>query len=224
MTGAAPARRGLVGLALLLLALAALSGLGAASLTEALDRLLDLRRLAQAEMLGPPLVYGLLLLQSVLIAIPFVPGAEVGFLLLALCGAQLALEVYAAAVAGLLLAFGAGRAVPRRSAERLLARLRLDAAAEAVAALAREGEAPAPGSAAPLRRLLSRLLGRLLSHRCLCLVLLINTPGNTLLGGGGGIAMAAGMSRLFSVRQFVASVLVAVAPVPAFILLVAAWT
>ncbi len=216
MSGTWTAWRILCGLAVLLAGLATLATIGGAALTDALDRLLDLRRLAQEEMLGPPLVHALLLLQAVLIAIPFVPGAEVGFLLLALCGAQLAAEVYAATVAGLLLAFGVGRVIPERRVQGLLGRLRLDHAAAAVTRLAREGE----GSACdPARR---RLVGRLLRHRCLCLVLLINTPGNTLLGGGGGIAMAAGMSGLFSVRQFLASVLVAVAPVPAFVLLAAA--
>jgi HAMP domain-containing protein len=207
----------LLGAAVVVLAL--LSFFAGSSLTGALDRLLDLRRLAQEEMLGPPLVYALLLLQSVLIAIPFVPGAEVGLLLLALCGAQLAIEVYAATVAGLLLAFGVGRAVPQRSVQRLLVRLGLDRAGAAVERLARDAILPAPSGTSRMRR----LGGRLLRHRGLCLVLLINTPGNTLLGGGGGIALAAGLSRLFSFRQFLASVLVAVAPVPAFVLLMAAF-
>ncbi|WP_372624102.1 hypothetical protein [Falsiroseomonas sp.] len=216
MTGA---RRAILWLFLAVLPLAALSVLGASSLTGALDSLLELRRLAQEEMLGPPLIYAVLLLQAALIAIPFVPGAEVGFLLLALCRAQLAGHVYAATVVGLLLAFAIGRSFPPRSVERLLARLRLDRAAATVACLAQQSAAPPPGTS-PLRRLAVRLL----RHRCLCLVLLINTPGNTLLGGGGGIAMAAGLGGLFSFRQFLASVLIAVAPVPAFVLLLAAWS
>jgi hypothetical protein len=214
------ARRAILSLALGALVLAALSVVAGHSLTAALDDLLDLRRLAQAEMRGHPLILALLLLQAVLIAIPFVPGAEIGFLLIALFGAPIAAQVYLATVAGLLLAFGAGRAVPPESAQRLLDRWRLGEAAAAVERLAQKAAAPPAADAPPLRRLAARLL----RHRCLCLVLLINTPGNSLLGGGGGIAMAAGMSRLFTTRQFLASVLVAVAPVPVFVLLMAAWT
>ncbi|WP_137180473.1 hypothetical protein [Roseomonas sp. AR75] len=213
-------RRAMPWLGLAVLVLAVLSFLGGSYVAGVLDSLLDLRRLAQEEMLGPPLVHALLLLQSVLIAIPFLPGAEVGFLLLALCGAQLAVEVYAATVAGLLLAFGIGRSVPRHRVQRLLVRLCLDRAAAAMERQARDAAVSSPAHASPVRR----LGGRLLHHRCLCLVLLINTPGNTLLGGGGGIAMAAGLSRLFSFRQFLASVLVAVAPAPAFVLLMSAFT
>lgn len=220
MTGARPPRRTSVWLALALLGLASLSVLGGPALVGALDDLLELRRLAQAEMPGHPLIYALLLLQAVLIVMPFVPGAEIGLLLLALCGAQLAAEVYLATVAGLLLAFAVGRSIPRRSVARLLTRLRLDEAVTALERLAQKAAAPVPAGAPPLRC----LAGGLLRHRCLCLVLLINTPGNTLLGGGGGIAMAAGLSGLFSTRQFVASVLIAVAPLPTVVLLMAAWT
>jgi hypothetical protein len=48
---------------------------------------------------------------------------------------------------------------------------------------------------------------------------LINMPGNSLIGGGGGIAMAAGYSRAFSYPAFLACAAVAVAPVPGLVLL-----
>jgi hypothetical protein len=220
--GVRPARRRIVGLCVVVLTLAVLSLLGGHYLADGIERLLDLRRLAQEEMLGPPLIYAVLLLQAGLIAIPFVPGVEVGFLLLALCGAQLAGEVYAATVVGLLLAFGIGRSVRQHNVQRLLARLGLEDAAAAVERLARDTSAPPPAGGP--ETLLPRFAMPALRHRCLSLVLLINTPGNTLLGGGGGIAMAAGLSRLFTVRQFVASVLIAVAPIPAFVLLTGALT
>jgi hypothetical protein len=46
---------------------------------------------------------------------------------------------------------------------------------------------------------------------------LINLPGNMLVGGGGGIALVAGMTRLFSWPAFLLTVAVAVAPVPLLI-------
>jgi hypothetical protein len=48
---------------------------------------------------------------------------------------------------------------------------------------------------------------------------LINMPGNTVIGGGGGIAMAVGYSRTFTYPGFLACAAVAVAPVPALVLL-----
>jgi hypothetical protein len=55
--------------------------------------------------------------------------------------------------------------------------------------------------------------------RWLALALLINMPGNTVIGGGGGIAMAVGYSRTFTYPAFLACAAVAVAPVPALVLL-----
>ncbi len=69
-------------------------------------------------------------------------------------------------------------------------------------------------SAAP-----NRLAERLLTHRHIALGLAINSPGNFLVGGGGGIAMMAGMSRLFSLPAVVVTVASAVAPVPVVVLL-----
>ena len=44
--------------------------------------------------------------------------------------------------------------------------------------------------------------------------LALNLPGNTLVGGGGGIAMVAGLSGLVSPLGFLVTVAVAVAPIP----------
>jgi len=48
--------------------------------------------------------------------------------------------------------------------------------------------------------------------RWLSLALLINTPGNTVLGGGGGIAMAFGMDRHLSGRVFLMVISLAALP------------
>jgi hypothetical protein len=48
---------------------------------------------------------------------------------------------------------------------------------------------------------------------------LFNLPGNAALGGGGGIAMMSGFSRLFTFGGFVTAVAVAIAPVPLVILI-----
>jgi hypothetical protein len=60
----------------------------------------------------------------------------------------------------------------------------------------------------------SRFLPFLLRHRYLALAIAINLPGNILLGGGGGLALMAGISRLFSAPGFLATIAIAVSPVP----------
>jgi hypothetical protein len=54
----------------------------------------------------------------------------------------------------------------------------------------------------------------LLKHRYLSVVVMLNLPGNALIGGGGGIGMIAGMSRLFPFPVFVLLTAIAVAPIP----------
>ena len=48
----------------------------------------------------------------------------------------------------------------------------------------------------------SRFLPFLTRHRYIALALAINVPGNFLIGGGGGIAMIAGLSRVITLPRF----------------------
>jgi hypothetical protein len=57
-------------------------------------------------------------------------------------------------------------------------------------------------------------LQRLARHRYVALAVLINVPGNAVIGGGGGLAFAAGMSGVFSIPAFLITVAIAVLPVP----------
>jgi hypothetical protein len=171
----------------------------------------------------------LLMLYTFLLALPFVPGAELGIVLLMAGGAKAALPVYGATVAALLLAFAMGRLVPPARLEKLLRSSGLGRAADLLSRAAPASapvSSPVSTSASPGEAGSAAALGplgaRLLRHRCVVLGLLLNTPGNAVLGGGGGIAMAAGASRLLSPPQFIATVLIAVAPVPATVLF-AAW-
>jgi hypothetical protein len=50
------------------------------------------------------------------------------------------------------------------------------------------------------------------------LAIVLNLPGNIVIGGGGGIALMAGASRLYSVPGFLVTIVLAVAPVPLAIL------
>lgn len=169
--------------------------------------------------LGPasePEVHRMLLLVTAVYvlaaALPFVPGAEIGMAMLAMLGTGVAPLVYGAMVAALSMAFFVGRLVPAHITAAGLGALGLHRARDLMLRLA---------SLEPAQRLqlLSassprRLLPLLLRHRYLMLGLALNLPGNTVVGGGGGIAMVAGLSGLVSPLGFLVTVAVAVAPIP----------
>jgi len=152
----------------------------------------------------------------VLLALPFVPGAEIGLAMLAAFGPGIAPLVYMATVASMMLAYTLGRFLPIGALERLLSLLRMRRAAALVA------------RAAPLSReerlalLLDGQSGRVLTlalrHRYIALALAVNTPGNSIIGGGGGIMMMAGLSGIFSPLLTLLTIAIAVSPVPLAVL------
>ncbi len=145
-------------------------------------------------------------------AIPFVPGAEIGFGLLMVMGASGALLVYSGMVLALCLAFLVGRFVPVRWVARGLGAVGLTRARDLVLQsreLSLAERAHFIQDHAP-----ARIVPFLLRHRYVALALLLNFPGNFILGGGGGLAFAAGASRLFNGWIFLAMTLIAVAPIP----------
>jgi hypothetical protein len=160
---------------------------------------------------GLAVFLALLLLYVLLLAVPFVPGAEIGIFLLMVMGAEAALPVYGATVTALVLSFLVGRLVPLPPLVSGLRRMGMTRTADMLSSN-RPLAGPPPGR-------MGALLAQVLRHRCCALAVLFNMPGNALIGGGGGIALAAGASRLVSVPAFLLTVLVAVAPVPAAILL-----
>lgn len=169
--------------------------------------------------IASPAVLAVALAYVVLLAVPFVPGAEIGVALLAMYGAAIAPLVWGATVSALLLAYVVGRLVPARVVGAGLGHLGLARAQGLVLAL------EPLGHEARLERLVSaapaRLVPWLLRHRHLALVLALNMPGNSLLGGGGGIALAAGLSRLYAPLPFAIAVALGVLPVPLAVVLLA---
>ena len=63
-----------------------------------------------------------------------------------------------------------------------------------------------------------RLAALLFDHRYLTLAVCLNVPGNSVLGGGGGIALLCGLSRQFSWRSFLLILAIATSPVPILVL------
>jgi len=149
--------------------------------------------------------------------IPFVPGAEIGLGLMMMLGPAICFLVYLSTIVALALAYLIGRLVPARAIAAVFAFFGLKRAEELVLQLE-------PLDADERLKLLTARAPRgivpiLLRHRYLALALALNLPGNTLLGGGGGIGLTAGMSGLYPVTTYLITVAVAVAPVPVIVLL-----
>jgi hypothetical protein len=149
---------------------------------------------------------------AIVMAVPFVPAAEIGLTLLLLFGPQVALLVYLSTVLALMLPYLIGRAVPPDLCARALGFFGLRRASDLARRLA------ALDANARLEMLLAqapaRFIPALLRHRYLALAIVLNLPGNTLLGGGAGIALCAGICGLYPSRGFVVAVAIAVAPMP----------
>ena len=174
--------------------------------------------------IGPrsePMVHRLLMIATAaytaLIAIPFVPGIEIGLSLLMLFGAKVVPLLYACTLVGLSAAYFAGYFLPASALRKLLGDLALRRASDFV------GRIEAMSTAERLDFLVSRsprrLVPHLLRYRYLAAAVALNIPGNSVIGGGGGIAFLAGVSRLFSPPAFLATLAVAIAPVPLAVLI-----
>lgn len=154
----------------------------------------------------------LLFAYALLIAVPFVPGIEIGLTLIILRGASIAPYVYLATVAGLTLAYLIGRYLPYGWLHRALIDLRLTRAAELLASL--QPLSTARRLALLRKRLPDRLGPYLINWRYPLLALLINLPGTMIIGGGGGICLVAGLTRIFTPRATLLTIAIAVLPVP----------
>lgn len=158
-----------------------------------------------------------LIVYTVFIAIPFVPSVEVGWGLMLLLGADLAPLVYLFTVVGLGTSYIVGRLIPDSRLQAFLEELSLTRAGRLV------GKLKTLDTEQRLVLLLARapakFIPTLVRHRYLAVAVALNIPGNTVIGGGGGISLVAGMSRLFGFCRFVLTLAVAVAPVPLLIVI-----
>lgn len=158
------------------------------------------------------MVLGLALLYVLLMATPFMPGIEIGLTLMILLGSKGALLIYLCTLVALSISFMLGRILPPRILWHMLDWLHLQRAGNLVRQL------EPLDSAARLKLLNDKIPPAfapfLLEHRYLAIAALLNLPGNALIGGGGGIGVVVGMSRLVPFPGYLALVAAAVAPVP----------
>tara|TARA_R110002124_G_scaffold80862_2_gene213820 strand:+ start:3746 stop:4357 length:612 start_codon:yes stop_codon:yes gene_type:complete len=166
-------------------------------------------------LLGPKVLLAALLYALVL-AVPFVPGAEIGIAMMMMAGARIALVVYLSTIVGLSISFLIGRFLPLQvltNSFRLLGFRKAQKLLETIEPLEPTERLQFLMSTAP-----NRLIPFLLRHRYLALGIVLNVPGNSLIGGGGGIVLLAGISRLYSIPAFLLTITIAVAPIPLIVM------
>jgi hypothetical protein len=169
---------------------------------------------AMRDAVGPLAIVSLALAYALALAMPFIPGVELGLLIIAVFGPAGALVAYAATIGGLSLAYTVGRMLPERVVVELPARIGIPMPRDGVAS-AMQGMITASRLTRSAPR---RLAAALLDHRYLTLAVCLNFPGNAALGGGGGLALLCGLSRQFGWRSFVLTVAIATSPVPILVL------
>jgi len=162
-------------------------------------------------------VMAALVLYTALMALPFVPGIEISLALLAVFGPDVAIVLYAATVVALTISYLIGKLLPIRFIAILFGTFGLHRAKSLVLHLmpmSQKQRLETLTSHAP-----KRIVPMLLKHRYLAIAAVLNVPGNAIIGGGGGIALLAGISGLFTFPRYLATLFLAVLPVPLAILL-----
>jgi hypothetical protein len=157
----------------------------------------------------------LLLVYVLLMAVPFVPGAEIGISLMMLEGGTLAPFVYCGTLLGLSLAYFVGRRVDCAVFKQIAVDLRFAGVSNLIDEIT-------PLSGEQRQQLLQERLPKwipaaVIRYKYVVLGLLLNLPGNAIIGGGGGLALIAGFSGLYATRPTALTLAIAVAPVPAMV-------
>jgi len=143
-----------------------------------------------------------------LLSIPFLPGVELGLILMCLVGSKMVMIIYISTVLGLSLSFAAGRWLPSRYIQNILEKLGLSSTKD---------------QDVSIDNLINRQAEKVLGLRMMryvqekpywVIALLLNLPGNFILGGGGGIALLNGLNHRISGKYFVLTVALATLPLP----------
>lgn len=147
-----------------------------------------------------------------LMALPFAPGIELGLALMMVLGSKGVVLVYGCTLLSLGLSYLVGRLIPLRVFARFLGWLHLQNACDLLIRL------EPLDSEEKLNHLLKtaprRIVPFLLRHRYIMIALILNLPGNALVGGGGGIGVIAGMSGIYSFFRYFLLISLAILPLP----------
>jgi hypothetical protein len=149
-------------------------------------------------------------LYLVVLSLPFVPAIELGVLIMALFGQTGVVVAYVATVGGLCLSFAVARLLPASVTSRWMTTLGISHSTSGPDAMLKSvlGEKSTGSDFG------TRVRSGLVNHRYLMLAACLNLPGNSVIGGGGGIALLCGLSGRFRWTGFVTTILLATAPIP----------
>lgn len=177
-----------------------------------LSHLIDFQLFPRHASMLHAIVLVAVVLYIVLMATPFMPGIEIGLALMMLLGNKGAILVYLCTLAALSISFAIGRKIPSRFIDLLLNWLHLYKAS----ALVRQLESLNQQERLDFlyEKAPSRIAPFLLRHRFLAIAVVVNLPGNALIGGGGGIGLVAGMSKIIPFHGYLMVLAIAIAPVP----------
>ena len=163
------------------------------------------------------IILGSFLLYTLLVIMPFMPGIEIGLTLMMFLGGKGIFLVYLCTLMALSISYAIGKHMPPHFLAKFLDWLCLRKARDLVMQLQ-------PLNAEERLALLSdkaprKIVPWLLRHHYLALAILINLPGNALIGDGGGISLIAGMSGIITYPKYILLLSVAILPVPILIYL-----
>ena len=155
------------------------------------------------------------LVYIVVLALPFMPGSEIGFAMLTAFGAAIVPLIYVATIVAMMLAYCVGRFLPMTAIVRLLNFLRLRRAADLIA---RAAPLSPPDRLAMLLEQRRRVIWRWPFATVMWLWRFHQFPRQLVIGGGGGIMLLAGMSGIFTPLPTFIAIAIAVSPVPIAVL------
>jgi len=147
-----------------------------------------------------------------LMATPFMPGIEVGMAVMLLLGYKSASLIYLSTLIALSISYAVGRYFPLKLIHKFLKWLYLFKASELVNQLEPLNQNERLGLL--YKKAPKKFAPFLLKHRYLTIGAILNLPGNALVGGGGGIGLVVGMSRVVPFYKYFLVVVVSVLPVP----------
>lgn len=154
----------------------------------------------------------LFLAYMVCMILPFMPAIELGLLLLMMLDIQGIAFLYVITLIALTISFWLGRLVPIQLLIRVFDFLHLDRAGQWLHEVSLLDERERMNGL--INQAPKRVIPFMLKHRYWVIAIALNLPGNAIIGGGGGIGMLSGMSRLLSYRHYLITIAIAVMPLP----------
>lgn len=147
-----------------------------------------------------------------LLSLPFVPGMELGVAMMMLLGTEGVFLVYVSTLVALSISFFVGRWIPLQAVGAALGWVHLRRAQAFVERL--DSLTGKERMNLLLEGSSGRLVPFLVRHRYIAIAVVLNTPGNSFIGGGGGIGLLAGASGIFSYPRYLLMVALAILPLP----------